>query len=98
FVPHGFTLPVDRSIIVIHPFFFFQAEDGIRDRNVTGVQTCALPIFAIIGTKESINGERIISPPSPRMGAFSGTINKAITATVMSKLIPAQTSPFFSIG
>src|SRR6266540_6504976 len=26
-------------------FFFFQAEDGIRDRDVTGVQTCALPIF-----------------------------------------------------
>src|SRR5699024_11703142 len=26
-------------------YFFFQAEDGIRDRNVTGVQTCALPIF-----------------------------------------------------
>src|SRR5699024_11291602 len=25
-------------------FFLFQAEDGIRDRNVTGVQTCALPI------------------------------------------------------
>src|SRR5699024_1880105 len=25
--------------------FLFQAEDGIRDRNVTGVQTCALPIF-----------------------------------------------------
>src|SRR5699024_11341147 len=28
--------------------FFFQAEDGIRARNVTGVQTCALPIFKII--------------------------------------------------
>src|SRR5262250_2464975 len=27
-------------------FFFFQAEDGIRDTSVTGVQTCALPIFA----------------------------------------------------
>src|SRR5690606_39592113 len=26
--------------------FFFQAEDGIRDFHVTGVQTCALPIFA----------------------------------------------------
>src|SRR5256885_16623603 len=26
-------------------FFFFQAEDGIRDYKVTGVQTCALPIF-----------------------------------------------------
>src|SRR5207237_2676880 len=27
-------------------FFFFQAEDGIRDSSVTGVQTCALPIYA----------------------------------------------------
>ena len=27
-------------------FFFFQAEDGIRDDLVTGVQTCALPIYA----------------------------------------------------
>src|SRR5690348_17796325 len=31
-------------------FFFFQAEDGIRDGRVTGVQTCALPIFgSVIG-------------------------------------------------
>src|SRR5207248_6024944 len=30
-------------------FFFFQAEDGIRDRTVTGVQTCALPILAARG-------------------------------------------------
>src|SRR5687767_11360162 len=30
-------------------FFFFQAEDGIRDKLVTGVQTCALPILAIFG-------------------------------------------------
>src|SRR6266511_2470528 len=28
-------------------FFFFQAEDGIRDFHVTGVQTCALPIFPL---------------------------------------------------
>src|SRR5207249_7431308 len=32
---------------VVIVFFFFQAEDGIRDRNVTGVQTCALPISAL---------------------------------------------------
>src|SRR5207249_8155229 len=32
------------SMVCIVIFFFFQAEDGIRDRNVTGVQTCALPI------------------------------------------------------
>jgi len=28
-------------------FFFFQAEDGIRDVAVTGVQTCALPIYQV---------------------------------------------------
>src|SRR5690348_18059678 len=28
-------------------FFFFQAEDGIRDGRVTGVQTCALPIYDV---------------------------------------------------
>src|SRR5205085_3502485 len=28
-------------------FFFFQAEDGIRDLTVTGVQTCALPILSL---------------------------------------------------
>src|SRR2546427_11785281 len=28
-------------------FFFFQAEDGIRDLTVTGVQTCALPIHSV---------------------------------------------------
>src|SRR5207248_1137945 len=32
--------------IVSYLHFFFQAEDGIRDRTVTGVQTCALPISA----------------------------------------------------
>src|SRR2546427_11382456 len=30
-------------------FFFFQAEDGIRDLTVTGVQTCALPISVLVG-------------------------------------------------
>src|SRR5260370_26918287 len=32
------------SFLVVS-FFFFQAEDGIRDSSVTGVQTCALPIY-----------------------------------------------------
>src|SRR3712207_8580863 len=31
-------------VMIIAFFFFFQAEDGIRDIGVTGVQTCALPI------------------------------------------------------
>src|SRR5256886_12346804 len=33
-----------HSVDVTSCFFFFQAEDGIRDLTVTGVQTCALPI------------------------------------------------------
>src|SRR5699024_11755357 len=31
--------------VEVSVIFFIQAEDGIRDRNVTGVQTCALPIY-----------------------------------------------------
>src|SRR3712207_8344438 len=41
-------------------FFFFQAEDGIRDIGVTGVQTCALPIF---GEGETCSGD-----PARRIG------------------------------
>src|SRR5215813_14029546 len=37
-----------RAILMPY-LFFFQAEDGIRDADVTGVQTCALPIFARLG-------------------------------------------------
>src|SRR2546422_7210374 len=44
-------------VFATHFFFFFQAEDGIRDVAVTGVQTCALPIcmrrFRVAGLFES---------------------------------------------
>src|SRR5207249_6565450 len=40
-------------------YFFFQAEDGIRDRNVTGVQTCALPIWA---RREERRGQTVAVP------------------------------------
>src|SRR5699024_3076412 len=39
--------------------FFFQAEDGIRDRNVTGVQTCALPISSAV-TQAPTGAENIV--------------------------------------
>src|SRR5690606_40500837 len=42
-------------------FFFFQAEDGIRDFHVTGVQTCALPIFRS-STLLTDEGTRVIIP------------------------------------
>src|SRR2546430_17336867 len=39
----------------MYVFFFFQAEDGIRDLTVTGVQTCALPILStLIGTARGL--------------------------------------------
>src|SRR5438093_8730628 len=45
-------------------FFFFQAEDGIRDWSVTGVQTCALPISSRTGTvlfpSGGVSGGRIL--------------------------------------
>src|SRR5437868_2596104 len=57
-------------------FFFFQAEDGIRYRNVTGVQTCALPISLLpalmdVGVTEALaplgvpDTLRLIVPPLP---------------------------------
>src|SRR2546430_11352518 len=39
-------------------FFFFQAEDGIRDLTVTGVQTCALPIYLELPGDVFIDRER----------------------------------------
>src|SRR3712207_8209593 len=46
-------------------FFFFQAEDGIRDIGVTGVQTCALPIFPPEFTRaERFDGVFFLDLPS----------------------------------
>src|SRR5688500_14709026 len=41
-------------------FFFFQAEDGIRDYKVTGVQTCALPIFLTRKSHTVDDGEQAV--------------------------------------
>src|SRR5690606_40408754 len=47
------------SMILSTPpyFFFFQAEDGIRDFHVTGVQTCALPISRAVDQRRAALGE-----------------------------------------
>src|SRR5690606_39513922 len=48
---------------------FFQAEDGIRDFHVTGVQTCALPIFRRLRQRRSLlSGDATVDavlPPAP---------------------------------
>src|SRR5699024_11805862 len=53
--------------------FFFQAEDGIRDRNVTGVQTCALPISRDI---RKLGGLMSVMPLSFTV-AFIGSLSMA---------------------
>src|SRR5437762_7022801 len=47
-----------RKFIASMFFFFFQAEDGIRDTSVTGVQTCALPIWPVRRVVVDDPGER----------------------------------------
>src|SRR3712207_7542104 len=46
---------------VFSVFFFFQAEDGIRDIGVTGVQTCALPIYSGLDPKTSLVIDELLS-------------------------------------
>src|SRR6266446_7965387 len=43
-------------------FFFFQAEDGIRDYKVTGVQTCALPICRVFAPEVDTATVALITP------------------------------------
>src|SRR5690349_25068824 len=56
-------------------FFFFQAEDGIRDLYVTGVQTCALPIsmrLARVWKQRSRRGLSVPFRPDSRMSTSLG--------------------------
>ena len=57
------TLFISMKHLIV--MFFFQAEDGIRDRDVTGVQTCALPISLKNISTASPSLSQPISPNSP---------------------------------
>src|SRR5699024_12121037 len=57
--------------------FLFQAEDGIRDRNVTGVQTCALPISLRIADAWR---HRRGAPDAGRLTALADRIHSPMTA------------------
>src|SRR3990167_9133746 len=51
-----------NHIVAIIFVFFFKAEDGIRDLTVTGVQTCALPIYTAMEYKSTVRKLRAIRP------------------------------------
>src|SRR2546430_6394094 len=58
-----------RVAVFLRPlFFFFQAEDGIRDLTVTGVQTCALPILAAPGSAQCTGQSRCPPPAQTSAG------------------------------
>src|SRR5260370_30634832 len=69
--------------------FFFQAEDGIRDSSVTGVQTCALPILT-----QSIAANEIVSAPGIIL--YTLTISFAAIDWVMS-LNPSWVSTIYGL-
>src|SRR5256885_8688620 len=67
-------------------FFFFQAEDGIRDYKVTGVQTCALPISKRVGSEiagaissRQISPGRIVTPETPPSGMWVTSAELIVT-------------------
>src|SRR5690606_39955565 len=55
----NYAVPMSKRDVSI--VFFFQAEDGIRDFHVTGVQTCALPIFG----KHARPQQTAVAQPEP---------------------------------
>src|SRR5215510_4184055 len=56
-------------------FFFFQAEDGIRDGHVTGVQTCALPIWS---ARRGDRVARYLHPPLISLRPHDGGQHRAL--------------------
>src|SRR5437764_4469076 len=76
----------ETSVLFLHYFFFFfQAEDGIRDTSVTGVQTCALPIL-LYGCGDAVLG---VNPATDSVETVH-TILLALNRLVDAYEIPTQ--------
>src|SRR2546430_11346332 len=76
---------------VIFFFFFFQAEDGIRDLTVTGVQTCALPIstarISLAGVLRKMRGKKAaVSDFSPPFACAEDTGGRIFASKVEKNL------------
>src|SRR5947208_8272358 len=65
-------------------FFFFQAEDGIRDDLVTGVQTCALPISGLNGLSASVADCRLATQKTIRMMPSGSNISRLMIFLVIA--------------
>src|SRR5207244_7754401 len=74
--------------VVLRCYFFFQAEDGIRDDLVTGVQTCALPISSISLVKKPF--------PSNSCSGRSTSASPRVLMITSSAATPAFASAAFT--
>src|SRR5687767_15730352 len=88
---HIFSLFIQR---VLFFFFFFQAEDGIRDKLVTGVQTCALPIF---GSSASRRPTRRIRKCSKSSGPERGSSELGFRDVGEDRLAIDRQRPAFAL-
>src|SRR5207244_6985110 len=79
---------------------FFQAEDGIRDDLVTGVQTCALPISADIGAEqgEAVNGVTTERSNKRKGLAGLGGLGAALSALLLKFPLLAPLLKFGWLG
>src|SRR5256885_5536216 len=66
---------IQESLIT---FFFFQAEDGIRDYKVTGVQTCALPISHPAQRRRGQKGEAEGQPTAKNTNSRCALVRSAV--------------------
>src|SRR5690606_39889250 len=72
-------------------YFFFQAEDGIRDFHVTGVQTCALPIYSI-----DLSGKKK-TKLSPKKGTNSATFSADFSYYILNHS-SVDTPPYITLN
>src|SRR6266511_365118 len=87
----------DNEVYLCVFFFFFQAEDGIRDFHVTGVQTCALPIFNTLSWSA---GAELGGGPTPiRFGVRGGQLPFGPGTSAPTEVgVAAGTGRAFSAG
>src|SRR5690606_24007323 len=73
--------------------FFFQAEDGIRDFHVTGVQTCALPITTAV-TRDLANVQKVGNDAKTGIASLKQEVaaNKAVADAAAAKIDGMATS------
>src|SRR2546429_5305136 len=77
-------------------YFFFQAEDGIRDVAVTGVQTCALPICKPAARHVPVNGQSTAASAVNAEPRLQPRI--VATRSPISTVAPSQRFPTVDLG